>query len=111
MIGGGPEREGIRSELALCKSLALGRYGPFLPHRQKFDCPPVFQSFGQEVITPQVVVMFRPLPVTGILTAALTATFLMLFSGYFQAFLTPETVNPLEIDKPVLFRSLIVIRR
>jgi len=53
-----------------------------------------------------MVVMFRPSAVTGIGTAAVATTLLVLFSGHFQAFLAPEPIHPLEVNQPVFFTQL-----
>ena len=45
--------------------------------------------------------MLRPLTVTSISTAAVKTTLFMLFPGHFQAFLTPEPVNPFDSDPAI----------
>jgi hypothetical protein len=48
-----------------------------------------------------MVIMLGPLAMAGIVTTA-NMTLLRLLLRYFEAFLTPESVNPLKTDKPTL---------
>jgi len=52
-----------------------------------------------------MVVILGPFPVAGILAVARITPLTPLFT-HLQAFLTPESIDPLEIDKPALFTEL-----
>jgi len=49
-----------------------------------------------------MVVILGPFPMAGILAAARITPITLLLT-HFQAFLAPESIDPLEIDKPALF--------
>lgn len=74
----------------------------FVNHNQQPDPSAVLQTFAEEIIAPNVVVMLRPFLVTAIGTRAIIEP-LMLFLGHFEPFLAPETVHTLEIDQPAVF--------
>ena len=52
-----------------------------------------------------MVIILGPSPMAGILTATRITPLLLLFT-HFQAFLAPESIDPLEIDKPAPFTEL-----